>query len=313
MLDYKVVDAKDKDSEILTSIKLVTMIDDEMDKILSYNEKSKIRKSVDKNIELTCESYKIIYVDKKIAGAYLVIPYEDGYIIDEIFLFKEFRNKGIGTDIIKKIQKEYNNLYIWVYKNNEDAKRLFLRLGFNILSKGRTQILKYDSVYINVREKLDEIKFGYRDKNGSLYSGFDRDFKDNYYLQSPKQLLESRVGIAFDVVELERDLVSKLNAEYRTYFMYYPDDDMDYAHAFLIYKDSKKYYWLENSWLKYKGVHIYDTKDDLLSDVLEKFVKTIKDGDIKKVKLFIYDKPRSGIGYVKYFSHCINSRAIKIK
>ena len=84
MLDYKLVDAQFKDSDILVSIKLVTMIDDEMDKVLSYNEKNKIRKSVDKNIERTCELYKIIYVDNKIAGAYLVLPYEDGYIIDEI-------------------------------------------------------------------------------------------------------------------------------------------------------------------------------------------------------------------------------------
>ena len=36
MLEYKIVRAKDKDSEILTSIKLVTMIDNEMDKALSY-------------------------------------------------------------------------------------------------------------------------------------------------------------------------------------------------------------------------------------------------------------------------------------
>ena len=52
MLDYKVVDAKDKDVDILTSIKLVTMIDDEMDKVLSYTEKTKIRKSVDKTLFL---------------------------------------------------------------------------------------------------------------------------------------------------------------------------------------------------------------------------------------------------------------------
>jgi len=82
MLEYKIVNAKDKDSDILTSIKLVTMIDDEMDQILSYTEKSKIRKSIIKNIERTVEEYKIIYIDKKIAGAYLVLPHEEGYIID---------------------------------------------------------------------------------------------------------------------------------------------------------------------------------------------------------------------------------------
>ena len=44
MLDFKIVDAKEKDIEILTSMKMVTMIDDDMDKILSYAEKEKIKK-----------------------------------------------------------------------------------------------------------------------------------------------------------------------------------------------------------------------------------------------------------------------------
>lgn len=308
MLDYKLVDAHFKDSDILISIKLVTMIDDEMDKILSYTEKKKIRKSIDMNVERTCESYKIVYVDKKIAGAYLTLPYEDGVIIDEIYLFKEFRNNGIGTDIIKKIQKENSELYVWVYKNNKDAIRLFEKLGFRTITNGRTQIMKYDKVYINIKDKLNDIKLGYRDKNGNLYSGFSRNFKELFYLQSPKQLLDSKVGCCFEQVELERELVSKLGADFRTYFMMYPDDNIDYAHTFLIYKDSKKYYWLENAWIKYKGVHMYDSKDDLLIDVTKKFIDTIPDGDIKKLKMFMYDKPRYGINYSKLLSHFINSK-----
>ncbi len=308
MLDYKLVDAQFKDSDILISIKLVTMIDDEMDKVLSYTEKKKIRKSIDMNVERTCESYKIIYVGKKIAGAYLILPYEDGVIIDEIYLFKEFRNNGIGTDIIKKIQKDNSELYVWVYKNNKDAIRLFEKLGFRTITNGRTQIMKYDRVYINIKDKLSNIKLGYRDKNGSLYSGFNKNFKELFYLQSPKQLLETRVGCCFEQVELERELVSKLGADFRTYFMMYPDDNMDYAHTFLIYKDSKKYYWLENAWIKYKGVHMYDSKDELLIDVTKKFIDTIPNGEIKKIKMFMYDKPRYGINYSKLLSHFINSK-----
>ena len=53
--------------------------------------------------------------------------------------------------------------------------------------------------------------------------------------------LESGIGLCFDQVELERELVTKLDVDCRTYFMMYPDDKMDYAHTFLIYKDSKKY------------------------------------------------------------------------
>lgn len=313
MLDYKIVDANDKDVDILTSIKLVTMIDDEMDKVLSYNEKNKIRKSVDKNIERTCELYKIIYVDNKIAGAYLVLPYEDGYIIDEIYLFEEYRNNGIGTSVLKDIIKEYNTLYIWVYKNNIDAIRLFKNIGFMLVSSGRTMILKYDGVYNTIKDKLLDIKLGYRDKDGNLCSGFSSDFKERYYLQTPKSLLDSKVGLCFDQVELERELVTKLDVDCRTYFITYPDDKMDYAHSFLIYKDAKKYYWIENAWLKYRGLHMYDSKDDLFDDVLNKFISTIPDGDIKKIKMYMYDKPRAGINYNKYLSHCINGRNIKVK
>ncbi len=313
MLEYKIVNAKDKDSDILTSIKLVTMIDDEMDQILSYTEKSKIRKSIIKNIERTVEEYKIIYIDKKIAGAYLVLPHEEGYIIDEIYLFKEYRNKGIGTEIINKIKKEYPELYIWVYKNNINAIRLFERLGFFTISSGRTMIMKCDCVYINIKDKLSEIKLGYRDKDGNKYAGFKWNFKDIFYLQNPKQLMESKVGTCFDQVELERELVTKLGVDLRTYFIHYPDDKMDISHSFLIYKDTKKYYWIENAWLKYKGLHIYDTKKELFDDVLHKFVDTIPDGDFKKVKMYMYEKPRFGINYGKYLSHCINGRSIKVK
>ncbi len=308
MLDYKLVNAQSKDNDILVSIKLVTMIDDEMDKILSHTEKTKIRKSVDVNIERTCEDYKIIYVNNRIAGAYLTLPYEDGVIIDEIYLFDEFRNNGIGTDIIKKLQKDNPNLYVWVYKNNRDAIRLFERLGFRVITGDRTQIMKYDSVYIYLQERLKDIKLGYRDKNGNLYSGFRYDFKDVFYLQSPKQLLESKVGTCFDQVELERDLVSKLGVDCRTYFMMYTDDKFDCAHTFLIYKDTKKYYWLENAWVKYKGVHIYSSKEELFDDVINKFIETIPDGEIKKVKMYMYDKPRFGINYTKLLSHFINSK-----
>ena len=313
MLDYKIVDAKDKDSDILTSIKLVTMIDDEMDKILSYNEKEKIRKSVVKNIEMTCEQYKIIYVGKKIAGAYVVMPYEDGFIIDEIYLFKEFRNQGIGTEIINRIKKEYPIIYLWVYKNNEKAIRLFTKLGFFVISDGRTLIMKCNYVYYEIKDKLAELKLGYRDREGNFYVGFKNNFKELFYLQSPKQLAESKIGTCFEQVEYERDLISKMNVELRTYFINYPCDNYDMSHAFLIYKDNQKYYWLENAWVKYKGVHIYDSKEQLFLDVLTKFVATIPNGEFKKVRLYMYEKPRFGINYTKFLSNCISNRSIKIK
>ena len=313
MLDYRVVGAKEKDTDILNSIKLVTMLDDEMDKVLSYKEKEKIKKSVEKNIEINCEQYKLVMVGNKVAGAFLVLPYEDGYIIDEIYLFKEFRNNEIGTNIINKLKREYENLYLWVYKNNTKAIRLFERLGFVLVSNGRTMIYKYENVYNEIKDKLASIKLGYRDKQGSKYSCYVDNFKEIFYLQSPKQLLESKIGCCFDQVELERELISRLDVDCRSYFILYPHDDLDITHTFLIYKDSKMYYWVENAWLKYKGLHVYSNKNELFDDVLSKFVATIPDGDFKKVKLFLYEKPRYGINYSKFLSNCMSNRSIKVK
>lgn len=314
MLEYKIVDAKDKDMDILTSIKLVTMIDDEMDKVLPFDEKKKIKKSVFMNIERTCELYKIIYVGKMIAGAYLVLPYEDGYIIDELYLFKEYRNQGIGTDIVAKLKKKYDVLYIWVYKNNSDAIRFLERMGFTIATKGRTLIMKCDRVYWEIKDKLLEIKLGYRDKLGNKRPFYlEKDDLENLVIQSPKQVMESKIGSCFDQVEYTRDLVTKLGVDLRTYLIYYPDTKKEYIHTFLIYKDKSNYYWIENAWYKYRGLHIYKTKQDLFDDVLRKYVKTIKGGEFKKVKLYLYEKPKSGISYDKFVTNCINGKSIKIK
>lgn len=313
MLEYKIVDAKDKDIEILSSIKLVTMVDNEMDKALSFEEKSKLRKNVLKDIKKTFEYYKLIYVNKTIAGAYCVIPYENGYMIDELYLFEEYRNNGIGASILSRLKKEIPILFVWVYQNNKKAIKFFETYGFINIKNGRTIIMKYDSLYDTIKEKLKDVKMGYVDKEGNKYLGYNRNFKELFYLQSPKQLLESKVGTCFEQVELEREEANKLGVDYRTYYMTYPDDNYDISHTFLIYKDHKKYYWVENAWFLHRGLHIYDSKEALLNDVISKFVKTIDKGEIKKVKLYVYDKPRYGISYAKYLAHCVNGKSVRYR
>ena len=51
--------------------------------------------------------YKIIMCNKNKVGCLLVTKKDDGVILDEIYL-EEYRNKGIGTDIIKNILKNIN-------------------------------------------------------------------------------------------------------------------------------------------------------------------------------------------------------------
>ena len=304
MIDYKVVSAKQKDIDLLTSIKMVTMLDDELDKKLSFDEKEKIKNNIVLNIEQNYKNYKIIYVEKEIAGAYAIVNYEDGKMIDEIYLFDEYRNNGIGSDIVNNLVVNCRYLYVWLNKNNVDAVRFFERLNFKKVSSGRTLIYKYDFVENKVLNELN-IKLGYRDKNGKWYIEPNKDFKEDYYLQRPKDVLNIKMGYVFDQVELERYLLDEIGIDCRSFFMLYSSSENEMSHSFIVFKDNDKYYWLENAWLKYRGIHEYESKEDLLTDVVKKFIATIKDGNINKLRLFQFDKPSFGINYVKYVKHCL--------
>ena len=313
MLNYNIVDADEKDIEILTSIKSVTMIDDVMDEKLSYNEKTKIKQSIAQNIKENYREYKLIYIENKIVGAYIVLPHLDGYMIDELYLFSDYRNKGIGTDIVTKIKEEYRKIYVWVYKSNEKAVKLFKKLGFNVNEdNGRILILKYDEICTKVVEELGKIKLGYVNNAGQKVIKCNDNFRDDYVLQSPADLIESGVGLCFDQVELERYLLSRLDINFRTYFLLYQISDLGPAHAFLVFKDHDKYYWIENAWLKYKGVHKYDSKEDALADVVSKFINTIENCDESKIRIYEFDIPRSGSNYTKYIGNAMNGRIVRL-
>lgn len=313
MPKVEIKNAKEKDIEILTSMKMVTMIDDEMDKALSYNEKKKIKNEIVDNIHKLYKKYNVIYVDGKLAGSYLILEHLDGKIIDQFYIFEEYRRLGIGKSIINKIKVNEKKLYAWVNKNNEGGIKFFRSLGFvTFEDNGRTLILKSDSVNTNVLEQLSEIQLGYIDKDGKKNILIKDDFRKNYYLQSPNELKESKVGLCIDQVELERELIGKLGLDLRTYYIVYADLNNEISHAFLVYKDNDKYYWFENAWYKYKGVHEYDSQNELLGDVGKKLIGTIENGDINRIKLYSYDKPRYGISFNVFVSDVINNKKIKI-
>ncbi len=310
---YKVEKATKKDIEIITSIKMLTMIDDVMDKKLTPEERSKIKETINKEIMEEYTNYNIIYVDNKKAGAYQTVPYKKGIMIDELFLFEEFRGKKIGTEIINSIRKDYNNTYIWFYQENEDLKRLLNSLNFHeIETKNRITIMMCNDAPLRILEKMQSIKNGYMDRKGNLYHYFTNDFNENFYFRKPEDIISSNIGICFEQVELERYYLSKHDLNLRTYFLLYQESTLGSSHAFVIYKDHDKYYWMENAWLKYRGIHEYKTKEEAYLDISYKFGKTIPNFKREKLKLYEFEKPRYGINYEKYKNNAFNGHVIRL-
>ena len=94
---------------------------------------TKIDNYICETVPTLIKEYKNIIYNKKIIGSILIRKIDDGLLFDEIFIEREYRNKGIGSSIIKNyvLDNDYN-LYLWVYKDNIKAFNLYKKLGFKI-------------------------------------------------------------------------------------------------------------------------------------------------------------------------------------
>jgi len=312
-MDYTLKDATKKDIEIINGIKLITMIDEEMDKKLTHTEKEKIKSKIEQEVKENYTNYKIIFVGKKIAGVYSAVPYQKGIMIDELYLFEEFKNKGIASSIINNIKNNNDFTYMWYYDKNTTLKELTKKEGFiEYKTNNRVSIVRYNNLYNRILELLNDYIIGYSDKKGNLYKNCYSNFNDLYTLQKPQDTMDKKIGLCFDQVEVERYLLSKHDIKFRTYYMLYQDSELGPAHSFVLYKENNKYYWLESSWLKYRGIHEYDTKEEAYLDITYKFSKTIDNFKRDRLKLYEYDKPRYGISYERFRNNAYEGKVIRL-
>lgn len=126
---YKLESASIKDIDRIKEYKLNTIF--EYADNLDIKEAERINNYVNKTIPKQISDYKMIILNNNIVGIFLITKNESGLLLDEIFIEEQYRNKGIGTSIIKEvISKSNENIYLWVYKDNIKAIKLYKKLGF---------------------------------------------------------------------------------------------------------------------------------------------------------------------------------------
>ena len=105
------------------------------DPIKDEKEINKINNYVSNNIPKHINDYFNIVINNKIVGCLLYYPKDDGILLDEIYIEEEYRNLGIGSNIISNILSNNSIVYLYVYKDNTKAVNLYKRLGFNIIEE----------------------------------------------------------------------------------------------------------------------------------------------------------------------------------
>ena len=132
-MKYELVKSSNKDIDRLIEYKKRTIF--EYAKDLSKEEINKINNYVTNEVPELINDYCNIVVDNKTVGCLLLTKKDDGKLLDEIYLEEEYRNKGIGTSILKEVISSNDIVYLWVYKENIQAISLYKKLGFIVIDE----------------------------------------------------------------------------------------------------------------------------------------------------------------------------------
>lgn len=101
---------------------------------------------VRKNIETQLPHFQRILSDGDLAGYFCLQPSEEGLELDSLFILPWFQNQGIGTEVLRKCRHDAKDtLFLYVFRENTGAIRLYQRLGFQITKEvGATRyIMEY--------------------------------------------------------------------------------------------------------------------------------------------------------------------------
>lgn len=155
-MDYKIRSATPDDHDLIYTLKSQS-VRPYVEKVWGWDE-SYQQKDFGRDFS-QIEQFKVIQINGKFIGFVQCYLEYSCYHVVEIHLLPEYRGKGIGTDILKAIQKtcsvQGRRIQIGCFKENDRAKNLYQKLGFIQVGETDTHyILKYDAGLANVSREV---------------------------------------------------------------------------------------------------------------------------------------------------------------
>jgi len=163
--------AIDEATDIASQIKLVpatqsdteNMYNWEMESIdKSLQSDSKVISCIKQDVQDSIKDTKMITYNNKTIGMLTCCYIDNGewWYIGEIYLIPEYRNKGIGTKLIKEQMQSRDKIKLQVAYSNKGAIKLYKSLGFKTINKndkGKMYIMAYDKSQ-SLEEAVTDLK-----------------------------------------------------------------------------------------------------------------------------------------------------------
>ena len=100
-------------------------------------------RDIQKYIDMHFKDIKMIKKDNHIIGMIIYYKENEIYFLDAIYIKEEYRNLGIGHNILNKLIKNQKKsiIQLWVFKDNIKAIKLYKNLGFEIIKETKKRYL----------------------------------------------------------------------------------------------------------------------------------------------------------------------------
>lgn len=96
----------------------------------------KVLQWVCRKIDAQIGEYQRVLMDGDLAGYVHFHPDGERMELDDLYILPEYRGRGIGTAVMEKCCAETEKpVYLYVFRRNEGAVRLYRRLGFEIVQE----------------------------------------------------------------------------------------------------------------------------------------------------------------------------------
>ena len=130
-LNYERASGADVEAIFALSKALIDQYEDvesiDYDKVLQW---------VRRKIEAQIGEYQRVMMDGSLAGYVHFHPDGERMELDDLYILPEYRGQGIGTAVVEKCCAEtVKPVYLYVFRRNEGAVRLYQRLGFKIVQE----------------------------------------------------------------------------------------------------------------------------------------------------------------------------------
>lgn len=158
-------------------------------------------------------------------------------------------------------------------------------------------------LYDFMKENIDYGFFSNYDKKTHTRTNMNNDelyeklLYGSYSLQKPEELLNTKCGICYDQVELERKWFE--DNGYKVYTYYTPFHN----HAFLIYIDDNGYNWFERTIKEFNGIHNKKT----LEEMLDYYKRLQLDNGTDEIKFYKYDNVKFHCGFENFINNVKNT------